>query len=378
MSNINDLIAAIRSYNPIDNSGDTKLITALKAYLKDFLPTSNEQASQILRPEPMCEGVDAGKCAELLEKCISGDNNRALECRNQLQTISATLNKGGLKNVNNVLARKVCKTLGIDYNSGNPVGEWLATLEKVSSADAKNIKENGSLMHIIRTFVASAKNVTQGKNDRSNLIVNLPSFTSTIQNGGGILANDTFLQYSDSIKTIVSMRGGAQPTLNKTSAELVLMYNRFVESLKSNNKKIDDNDDETIRRLLGQIKENEKKLEGIVLYIDRYNKLKNHPQLTAEDKALFDKNPVTVQLLEDLNKKYAEYSNKRQKNVEICINMFGSLNLASKHKSSSEQPFTVDVNKLVVKDNTAAPDSRFAVPTDSKFAVSSAKKYFSW
>ena len=347
------------------------LETAIKTFL--HLETPNPTSTSLF-PEPLCEGVEAKDCANLLEKCISGDDKKSAECRDKLQELSRTLTQGSLKNVNNVMARNVCRTLGINYNSSNPVNEWLAELEKKDKDATKNIKENGSLMHIIRTFVDSAKNL-KPNNSRRN-ISTLPTF-SFKQAGGGILENDTFWQYSDTIKTLVSMRGGGQPILNKTYEEIVLMYNRFVESLKRNGKQIDNADDEHIRQLLGQIKSNETKLTKIVTYIDAFNKLKNDPRLTDEDKQLLNNSTVTVDLLEQLNKKYEEYSKKRQTTVTICMNMFGTLHQATKHRASSEREYQVDTALLNIRPSTQ-------VPTNSSFLVGTAptaptaNKYFSW
>jgi len=328
MSSLSQLKSALLS-----NRGED-IRYALSAYLKEDVRASSE----LLRPEPIEKscgaGVDANACASVITSCLEGGN--VGQCVSTLESISAQL-KGGMKGMNSELALKVCKNLGIQINAKDPLGEWLSRIAVSDAAAASKIGANSVLVLIISSFIVAAQNplvdsrsfdFTQARIALGATIkAKTPRINVKVQSGGG-MARSTFnkyVQYADSLKTVVSMRGGAeQPILNKTYDELANIYNNFVNSLRAQNKQIDANDNERIRQLLSELKYTEEKLQKVVQYIAKYNQVKNHPSFKDE----LATNPVTASLLEDLNKKYEALQEKQKKKVYNFLSISDALNKA--------------------------------------------------
>lgn len=316
-------------------SRDTEQIRyALSAYLKEDVRAS----SDLLRPEPIEQscgtGVDANVCASVITSCLEGGN--VGQCVNTLESISANL-KGGIKGMNSELAFKVCKSLGVELNAKNPYAEWISRIQVADNDAAVKIAKNSVLGQIIGSFIVAAQNplvdsksfdFTQKRIALSSTIkTRTPRMTARVQSGGGMSRSsfNKYIQYADSLKTVVAMRGGAgQPILNKTYDELANIYNNFVNSLRAQDKQIDANDNERIRQLLSELKYTEEKLMKVVQYIAKYNEVRNHPSFKDELAA----SPVTASLLEDLNKKYEALQEKQKKKVFNFLSISDALNKA--------------------------------------------------
>ena len=336
MSTLSNLSSALGS-----NDNDA-IRNALSAYLKD--ESVNPPTSTYLKPETLenqCgsyskngkdEGVDASVCKKILTDCVAGKDSST--CSVALREIVATnALASGIKNMNGEMARNIVKTLNIDLNSANPVNDWVSRMP----VDAgKTIGENGALMTIITNFVNLAKNPTvdprsiEFSRRRVVAISSLPPRTPRVyitkggsQNGGGsVIAANTYQQYSDSLKTFVAMQNGGSAHHSKVYDEFSNIYNTFVNSLRNQGKQIDENDDRTIRRTLDDLKSVEHKLGKVVSYISKYEELKSRPELKEE----LATNPVTVDLLESLNKKYKELKEKHSLKSGKFLSITDALN----------------------------------------------------
>lgn len=307
---------------------------ALSAYLKEDVRASSE----LLRPEPIEKscgaGVDASVCASVITTCLEGGN--VGQCVDTLETIAPQL-KDGIKGMNSELAFRVCKNLGIELNAKNPQGEWINKITNSSPVAAVKIANNSVLQHIIGSFIVAAQNplVDSKSADFTQRRIELtatikprsPRMLVAVQSGGGMRVSkfNKYVQYADSLKTVVSMTGGAgQPILNKTYDELANIYNNFVNSLRAQGKQIDSNDNERIRQLLSELKYTEEKLSKVVQYIAKYNEVRNNPAFKDE----LAQSPVTASLLEDLNKKYEALQEKQKKKVFNFLSISDALNKA--------------------------------------------------
>lgn len=349
MSTLSQLKTALGS-----NDGE-QIRYALSAYLKEDVRASSE----LLRPEPIDKscgaGVDANACAEVITSCLEGGN--VGQCVNTLEGISAQL-KDGIRGMNSELAFKVCKNLGIELGAVNPKGEWIAKIQNSDAGAAAKIANNSVLQHIIGSFIVAAQNplVDSKSIDFTQRRIELtatikprsPRMLVKVQSGGGMARSsfNKYVQYADSLKTVVSMRGGAeQPILNKTYDELANIYNNFVNSLRAQGKQIDANDNERIRQLLSELKYTEEKLMKVVQYIAKYNEVRNNPAFKDE----LARSPVTASLLEDLNKKYEALQEKQKKKVFNFLSISDALNKA-----------VSDVDEI--KNDISALKGRFGAP----------------
>jgi len=350
MSTLSQLKNAIESTNP------DQIRYALSAYLKEDVHASSE----LLKPEPIEKacglGVEANTCADVISSCLEGGNLG--QCVNTLESIAPQL-KNGIKGMNSELAFKICKNLGIELNAKDPKGEWLNRIAISNAAAATKIGNNSILNFIIGSFVVAALNpLVDSKSldfatKRIELTENVikprtARISVKVQSGGGMGRNsfNKYVQYADSLKTVVSMRGGAeQPILNKTYDELANIYNGFVNSLRAQDKQIDANDDQRIRQLLSELKYTEEKLMKVVQYIAKYNEIKNHPAFKEE----LSRSPVTASLLEDLTKKYEALQEKQKKKVYNFLSISDALNKA-----------VSDVDEI--KNDISALKGRFGAP----------------
>ena len=316
--------------------GDSEEIRyALSAFLKKDVRAS----SQVLRPEPINSQcgttVDAQTCKSILSNCL--ENSNMNKCIDNLESIKNNLSNG-FTGMNSTLALDVCKTLGINLNVPNPKEEWISRIEVADAAAAKKIAVNQTLQNIIHNFIVAAQNplvdsksyeFTQRRIQLSSTIrPRTPRGLITRQTGGGDSETyifNRYIQYADSLKSIVSMTGGgAQPILNETYDELANIYNNFVNHLKAQGKQVEDSDNERIRQLLSELKYTEEKLRKVVIYIARYNEVRNNPVFKDE----LNRNPVTATLLEDLTKKYETLQAKQKKKVYNFLSISDVLNKA--------------------------------------------------
>jgi hypothetical protein len=136
------------------------------------------------------------------------------------------------------------------------------------------------------------------------------------QSGGGgddndkivYLRDDSYQRQIDYLDNIFNMTGGSK---RSNYLHLFSLYNRFVAELRANNKQIEENDDAIIRQHLSLLKETEDKLNQIILYTLKYREIKDDPEF----KTLVEQNPVTVNLLQQLD---TEYDTKLEtKRVEL-------------------------------------------------------------
>jgi len=321
--------------NALSSQDENQIRSALSAYLKEDY-NNDPNTSVWTQPEPInqqcgIEGVDASVCAEIISDCLAGDSTK---CTNTLQRIVASGKlAGGIKNMNGEMARKIINILGIRSNSSSPIQDWINSL----GSAGQDIANNGPLMTIISSFVTYAQNPltpTSSLNFSRNRVallaspgipVRIPRFVASGgagQTGGSISTFNTYQQYADSLRTYVSMQNGGNPHHTKVYDEFSSMYNSFVDSLKNKGKKIDDNDDATIRRTLDELRSVETKLGKVVSYISKYEDLQRVPEFKDE----LAKNPVTVDLLAELNRKYSELKAKHQSKSARFISWTDALN----------------------------------------------------
>jgi len=303
----------------------------LSAYLKEDVQVN---PPSFLSPEPLEKGVcgpkvDASTCVALLNGCLEGNSKD--QCVSGLASIKDKL-KNGIEGLNGELARKVCKTLGINVNDGEgALKNWLAGINAAASGTsdhkaAQTIGSNQELINIISSFVVAAQNpltdtsaiaFTQKRILLSNNLIKPKTsrFVGGGQFGGGMRNNsyNRYVQYADSLRRLASMTGGSQPMLNETYNELANMYKSFVETLRNKGKQIEQNDDLRIRQLLSELKYTEERLKKVVLYIARYQELQNNPD--KEVKALLDQNSVSADLLTKLNEKYEKLKTTHKRRV---------------------------------------------------------------
>jgi hypothetical protein len=368
MSTLSQLKTALGS-----NDGE-QIRYALSAYLKEDVRASSE----LLRPEPIDKscgaGVDANTCASVIQSCLEGGN--VGQCVNTLESISGQL-KDGIRGMNSELAFRVCKNLGIELGAVNPKVEWISRIQNSDAAAAAKIANNSVLQHIIGSFIVAAQNplVDSKSADFTQRRIELtatikprsPRMLVKVQSGGGMGRSsfNKYVQYADSLKTVVSMRGGAgQPILNKTYDELANIYNNFVNSLRAQGKQIDSNDNERIRQLLSELKYTEEKLSKVVQYIAKYNEVRNNPAFRDELAA----SPVTASLLEDLNKKYEGLQEKQKKKVFNFLSISDALNKAISDVDEIKETLKGRFGApSVAAPAASAPAGLVAAPPSSRF-----------
>jgi len=309
---------------------------ALSAYLKEDVPSRSE----FLAPEPVKEscgaGVDAVLCSSVITDCLDGSN--VGKCVSTLESITPQL-RDGFKNMNSALALKVCGVLGInnvDSINENAYDKWIIQISAKDAVAGQKIAKNSALAYIIKSFIVAARNPlvdpksVEFAQKRIELTATIkarsPRMLVQVQSGGGVRRNtyNRYAQYSDSLRTIASMTGGAKPLLNTTYDELANLYNNFVTSLRLQNKQIDADDNNRIRQLLSELKYTEGKLKQVVHYINRYDSVRSNPEF----KDLIETNNVTVDLLASLEDKYNKYQAKQQRKIGSFLSITDALNKA--------------------------------------------------
>ena len=402
MSTLEALRAAV-------TTSDSNIIrSALAAYLKDG--SDSLASGEVFKQEPLesyCGnyrqdgkdvGVEASVCSKIITDCVSGKD--AGTCSAALSSIVANKSlANGIKNMNGEMARKIVATLGIKLNVQQPVASWLAEMAKTDVGASKSISDNAALMTIITNFVTLAMNPAMNPESiefsrrRVQLLSAIPARTPRIlyessgkQSGGGsVFTTNTYNQYSDSLRQYISMQNGGNHMHTKVYNEFSNIYNTFVNNLLKQGKKIDDNDDKTIRRTLDELKSLENKLGKVVVYISKYEHVRNNFGLEGE----LDKNPVTMNLLEELNGKYKELKEKHSVKAGRFLSIADALNLVADNKKLRAE---VDELKRIVKPSApkdpvgslfesraAAPSSGLAVtaaPSSGPAAASSSGSMF--
>ena len=358
---------------------------ALSAYLKEEQPLTKvlSSTSAFLTPEPVNDtcgaGVDAKVCGDVITNCLDGSN--VGKCVSTLEGLVPQL-KNGFKNMNSELALKVCGVLGIQIDAVDVdvYTQWIAQISAKDSVAGEKIAKNSALTHIIKSFIVAARNPLVDPKSiefaqrRIALTATIKPRTPRMlvqvvgQSGGGVRRNtfNRYAQYSDSLKSVASMTGGATPLLNTTYDELANLYNNFVTSLRLNNKQIDADDNNRIRQLLSELKYTEGKLKQVVHYINRYEAVRSNPEF----KSLIDNSPVTVDLLAQLEAKYNTYQAKQQRKIGSFLSITDALNKAVSDISDIKD--TLSSGRFVPGSSGSSPSGpapgAVVVPNPSAFA----------
>jgi len=251
-------------------------------------------------------------CAELLQKCIKGDET----CINEFNKLKGEFSRGmRFSNTDKQSIIEMLKELGI-YNNISPgktsreiVENWLASLG--DTEDEKSIKSSGTIQDILKFQVeyiinpeftgnpATIKSGTDigsvwfsprpdGKNrlfsvddlkirpkTRSNDLPELPAMVG----GGSYNMNKDLsyvnkIRYIDSLNTYYNMVGGNVDTNSKCCNELTQMYKDITNNLESHGKQVEASDNRIVETMLKKFDELEHKVEQIQANI---NKLSSMP-----------------------------------------------------------------------------------------------------
>jgi hypothetical protein len=318
----------------LNSRGPEEVQRALTSYLKaDEGMSLPPVKSNMFKPQSLnasCgisaeAGAEASECANLIERCVKGEN----DCIEEFVNLSDKIARGVVftSKADDQIIRNVLRSLGIDINEDKPVEKWLVRITSKNAEAAAKIAGTTNLIKVLKTFVVKALNPSFNTDEvQESLVVGdskipmrkglasekviiaadqIPKRRSpNAQNGGGDenQPKDTYTRYIEGIKEILNMRGGAdEVALADTYEHFAGIYQSFIDRLKSQGKQIDPSDDAHIRQLLSLIKTTEEKLNKVTKYIIRYKALESHPEM--KDKL---GNPITIQTLEELNKKYEE------------------------------------------------------------------------
>jgi hypothetical protein len=117
--------------------------------------------------------------------------------------------------------------------------------------------------------------------------------------------NVSMVRYLDSIERNYKMIGGDGSGII-LSPHLRQTYTDFLEELQIKGKRIESADAKVITDMLDSLENSEKKLNKVAAYITRYNELKDDVRFTN----LLNVNPITIDILHELEKQYQELSSK--------------------------------------------------------------------
>ena len=175
------------------------------------------------------------------------------------------------------------------------------------------------------------------------------SLGSTGSTGGGMIGggisefsnnkrNVSMIRYFDAIERNYKMIGGNNHAI-KIAGQLRQTYSDFLSQLKTNGKKIETADHDIIIRMLDQLEYSEDKLSKVSSYIIRYNELKDDPNFAS----LLTKNPITIDILKNLEDEYQKMSSRvsskgiATKNALEQIQKVLASNSLSAYETNSEE-----------------------------------------
>ena len=138
-------------------------------------------------------------------------------------------------------------------------------------------------------------------------------------------------RYFDAIERNYKMIGGNNHAV-KIASQLRQTYADFLSQLSSRGKTIIESDHQTILQMLEALEYTENKLSKISSYIIRYNELKDDPTF----KGILDKNPVTVNILKELETEYQKQSSKVSSKGIAAKNALEQIQNVLASKSGSE------------------------------------------
>jgi len=336
----------------LNTRGPEEIQRALTSYLKSNegvgLPPSK---SDMFKPPTLnasCGltkvGAEASQCAKLIEKCLAGKN----ECIEEFVSLADNIANGVVftDKADDQIIRNVLRSLGIDINEDKPINNWIVRITSEKPEVAAKIVSNDKLIKVLKTFVIKALNPSFNTDQiQESLVVGdtrIPMRKSAAsdktiiahdqipmrksrnaQKGGGEenKTKDTYTRYIEGIKEILNMKGGAnEVSFADTYEHFAGIYQSFIDRLKSQDKQIDPSDDAHIRQLLSVIKTTEEKLNKVTKYIIRYKALESHPEF--KDKL---GNPITIQTLEELNKKYEELKSTHKSRADDFASILDSI-----------------------------------------------------
>jgi len=101
-------------------------------------------------------GAEAAECAQLITKCLKGED----DCIEEFVNLSEKIARGVVftYEADDQIIRNVLRSLGIDINAKKPVEDWLARISTKKPEIATKIASIKDLIKILKTFVVKALN----------------------------------------------------------------------------------------------------------------------------------------------------------------------------------------------------------------------------
>jgi len=370
---------------------DAAVHRALVSYLKSSSETINYNLIGGARPDwdivldqaQCAKGapVHALDCVNLINKCLNGEEN----CASEFNDLAKAFTNGLIFDKAQVSSvKKLIDSLGININLSNPIEEWLTRIFKTNPSVAFSIRANNDLLFILNNFIAKVKNpsLESGSLEFANAVNSLTSIydkmkipkrhsssvrttfnlasiprriKSSKQTGGGLLnIPNTYVRFMDNVDKITDMKGGGEAkSLYQPLSET---YNSLVDTLKYQDKKIEDSDDAHIRNLLSELNVTEEKLFKTAEIIKNFNNAKENPE-TAK---LLGGSSVPNKIMSDVYKRYEELETRQAggaKNIKSILNTI-YFALQGKDAEGNIVPHS-KVNKNLYDALTSKPDNSY-------------------
>jgi hypothetical protein len=372
---------------------DASVYRALVSYLKSSDDTINYNliggavqdwnAVDQLQCEKGANPVHASDCVKLINKCLKGDENCAVQFNDLAEAFTNGLifDKAQLPSV-----KKLIDNLGININVSNPIEDWLSKLFTTNATVAFSIRGNEALLAILNRFIVKVKNpsLESGSLEFANAVTSLTSIYDKLkipkrsnplgrepfnissipprakcskknQTGGGLSnVHNTYVRFMDNVDKIIEMRGGGEAkSLYQPLSET---YNSLVDTLKYQDKKIEDSDDAHIRNLLSELSLTEEKLFKTAEIIKKFNNAKENPE-TAK---LLGGSSVPDKIMSDVYKRFEELETRHQVGAGNIKSILNTIYLALQGKDKNGQMVSAsNVNKNLYDALTSKPDNSY-------------------